>query len=149
LPGFEYRITRFALISATCEAGRRIRDDAPLTHRLGEILAPMAQHVLINMQPAAVLAFGFDDHVDMGVFLVGVEHHCVPVLEGELLEREFPSGGQDFVWGRGGGHRKNDVVDELRATGGRASVPWVIASWDMKRREPMTTLVSWPVCSKL
>lgn len=58
----------------------------------------------------------------MGVLLIGVQHHRIPVLKCELLAREFPSGRQNFVRGCRVGHRKHDVMDQLRGTGGRTSV---------------------------
>jgi hypothetical protein len=66
-----------------------------LAHQASEVLAPVAQHVLVDVQPAAVLAFGFDDQVDVGVLLMGVQHHGVAVLEGELLAGKVPSGGHN------------------------------------------------------
>ena len=35
------------------------------------------------------LAFGFDDHMDVGMLLIGVKDPRISVLKGELLACEF------------------------------------------------------------
>ena len=79
-----------------------IRQDA--RQMLREILAPAPQHFFVDVQPSAVFVFGFDDHMNMRVLLVGVEHEGIAVLRCELFASELPSGGQDLFWRRGGGH---------------------------------------------
>ena len=61
-----------------------------------EILAPVPQHFFVDMQPSAVFAFGFDDHVDVRVPLVSVEDHGVAVLRCKLFASELSGGGQDL-----------------------------------------------------
>ncbi len=88
--------------------------DSEPTHLLGKVLAPLPEHGLIDMKASpAVLAFGFDDQVHMGVVLVSVQHHGVSVHGAELLAGESPRRGQHLPRRRRGGHRKDDVVDEL------------------------------------
>ncbi|MGC2030287.1 MAG: hypothetical protein WA642_09725 [Steroidobacteraceae bacterium] len=46
--------------------------------------------------------------------LIGVEHHCIPVLERELLPRKVPAGRQEPIRRRFRRHRQDDVVHQLR-----------------------------------
>ena len=116
------RIASLSLVTSTYHAGRGIGSDTLLSHEPRKIVAPRAQHRLIYVQSPALLAFGFHDHMDVRVLLIGVKHHRVPVLECELLARELPRCRQYLIRRSRGRHRKHDVVDELRCPSGRTSV---------------------------
>jgi len=53
------------------------------------------------------------------VWLIGMEHHRIPVLQSELLARKTLNSGEHLVRWRSGGHREHDLVGEF----GRPAVP--------------------------
>ena len=72
LPRAVNRIASLSLVTSAYHAGRGVGSDALLSHEPRKVLAPRAQHRLIYVQSPALLAFGFDDHMDVGMLLIGV-----------------------------------------------------------------------------
>lgn len=66
------RIASITLAATTYEARRRIRGNPLLSHESRKILAPPAQHLLINVQSPPLFALGLHDQVHMRVLLVGM-----------------------------------------------------------------------------
>lgn len=91
----------------------RVRCNAKLLQMRRELLAPMAQRCLSDIQPHALLALGFDDQVHVRMRFVGMQYECVPVLECKLIDGEFAHGGEHRLRGRPRRHRKDEVVHEL------------------------------------
>ncbi len=71
------------------EARRRIGGNADAAQLVREFLAPLAQRGLADIQALAVLANRLDDHVDVGMGLVGMERQGVAMLDGQLLAAEL------------------------------------------------------------
>jgi hypothetical protein len=70
----------FASNGPRCGVGRN-----PLfAHQLREVLAPISQELLVDMEPPAEVALGLDDQMHVRVLLVGVQDHGVAVLRESL-----------------------------------------------------------------
>jgi hypothetical protein len=79
----------------------------------GEFLAPLSQRRLSDVQPFALLAHGFNDDVNVGVALIDVKGHGVPVREGKLLLRKPSDSLEKLVWRGTCRHGQHDVMDQL------------------------------------
>ena len=93
----------------------RIRGDPLLPHHSGEVLPPLPQHGLIDVETPSVDALGLDDQVHVGVSLMRVQCHGIPVLGPELLPREGLCRRQYRRRRRRCRHRQRDVVHQLDA----------------------------------
>ena len=60
------------LASTTREARCSVCSNALLSHQPREVLAPSAQHLLINVQTAPLFALSLHDKVNVRVLLIGV-----------------------------------------------------------------------------
>ena len=87
--------------------------NALFAHQAREVLAPISQELLVDVQPPAELTLGLDDQMHVRLLLMGVQDHRVAVLR-EFLAGELPRSGQNLVRGRGRRHGKHDVVNKLR-----------------------------------
>ena len=81
----------------------------------GEVLAPLPQHGLVDVEPPAVSAFRLDDQVHMWVSLMRVERHDVLMLASEVLAGEGLRRRKHRLRRRRAGHRKHDVVRQFRS----------------------------------
>src|SRR5579871_5767211 len=94
-------VSRLPLAPTAHDARRSVRGYPLLSHELREILAPPAQHFLIDVQSAPLLALGLHDQVNVRVLLIGMQGHDVAVLSAEFFARELPSSGQHLFRWRG------------------------------------------------
>jgi hypothetical protein len=62
----------------------------------GKVTSPSSQSRLSDIESHALLANGFDDEMDVRMWLVRVQHHRIPVLERELLPRKVLHGYQNL-----------------------------------------------------
>jgi hypothetical protein len=86
------RVACPSLVPTTRETRRGVRGDALLAHEAREVLTSIVQHFLFDVRSAAVFAFGFHDHMNVGILLIGVQHHRIPVPGAKLLARKLPGG---------------------------------------------------------
>ncbi|MCY1244532.1 hypothetical protein D9M72_576140 [compost metagenome] len=95
---------------------RRVGCYALLAHQCGELLAPLPQRVLADVEALArlELVLALDHQMHMRVRLVRVQHHGIAILQREVLARKDACGSQHLLRRRAGGHGQDDVVDQLR-----------------------------------
>jgi hypothetical protein len=74
------RVASLPFVPTSYRTRCRVSGDSLLPHQPCEVLAPGTQHCLVDVQPLPVFAFGFDDHMDVWVLLVGVQDHRVSML---------------------------------------------------------------------
>jgi hypothetical protein len=81
---------------------------------MSEFPAPLAEHRLTDIE-AMLPALGhrLQDHVNMGMGLVGVERKGIPVPVRELLLREIAYRREEFVGGVPGGIEKRILCTSL------------------------------------
>jgi len=101
--------------AASKRRGRGIGRDTLFTQEGGEVLAPLPQGRLADVEALAglELVFGLDHQVNVRMGLVGVQHHRVAILQRKVLARELPSGDEHSLRRRALRHRQHDVVDGL------------------------------------
>ena len=116
----------------------RIRCHAVLPQVLGKLASPFAQSGFSDVQPGPVVSHCLDDHVHVGVRLVGVKHHGVPVLRPKLLPSEVLDGRQDLIRRRPRRHREDHLVHQLRLL---AHLPGLV----VRRRRPLGIQFQVPV----
>src|SRR5207302_10756542 len=80
-----------------------------------EVLPPIAQRGLTDVPTPSVGALGLDDEVRLGVSLMRVQCHGIPLLAPELLPREGLCRRQYRRRRRRCRHRERDVVHQLDA----------------------------------
>src|SRR5690242_18281345 len=68
---------------------RRISSHAQFTQILREVFSPLSQRCLPYVQPLPVLTLRLHHEMYMGVCLIRVQNHCIPMLERELLARKL------------------------------------------------------------
>src|SRR5581483_361832 len=61
------------LVLSTDHARCGVRCNTLRAHRLGEVLSPLTQHWLVDVQSLPEFAFGFHDHVDVGIRLIRIQ----------------------------------------------------------------------------
>src|SRR5262249_23544939 len=61
---------------------------SPGTQMSCEFLSPFSKSRLADIETHALLAYGLNDHVHVRMRLIGMQDHCIPVLERELLPSE-------------------------------------------------------------
>src|SRR5580700_8441788 len=89
-----------------------------------EVPSPVPKRRLPNVQPYALFTHRLHHHVYVRVRLVGVQHHCVPVLEPEFLPCKALHCSEHLVRGRPRRHREHELMSQLwrRAIGPRFKV---------------------------
>ena len=86
------------------DARRRIGFNADATQVAREFLAPPPQGSFADIQTLALFADCLDDHMDMGMRLVGMERQGMAVLERQLPATEPLRRKEYLVRRRSGGH---------------------------------------------
>jgi hypothetical protein len=132
-PRFENLVPGLCLVFASNGPRRRVSRNTLFAHQLREVLAPISQELLVDVQPPAELALGLHYQVHVRVLLVGVQDHGVAVLR-EFLAGELPRRGQHLVRGRRRRHGKDDIVHEFRRSSRRTAVhrPPVLAGGEFQ-----------------
>ena len=81
-----------------------------LSHHARKVLPPLAKHVLVDMQSAAMLSFRLHDHVHVRVRLVDGKHHDLGRLVG--LHLTVQASDQLAVIA-GVGNGRGNIVDDV------------------------------------
>jgi len=82
----------------------------------GELLPTLPEHRLSDIEVVLpTLRHCLQDHVNMGMRLVGVEREDIAMPIGECLLREIAYRRQEFVDRCPCGHREENLVHELRS----------------------------------
>lgn len=71
--------------TASPGSGSRVCGHALLPHQAGEVLPPLAQHCLIDVEMAALAIFSPHDEVYVRVLLMGMQDHGVSMRHTESL----------------------------------------------------------------
>ena len=106
----------------TCVYGGYVWEFRP-GHHLQNDWGWVAQHRLVDVKSTAELVLGLYDQVHVGMLLVGVQCHHIPVLQREFLPGKYSGCGEHLLGRRRRRHRQHDVVHELhRARSGVSMV---------------------------